>query len=226
VDQIDALTAHIDTITSRVAELIAAIPGAWGVDADGVTGPGAGLSPGAPVLPAVARLDVCVPRTSSTSCDQAIFVDQPTDAPLSSDAVLTEIDRLGERFQRRGAAQRAVRPVLIVVDLVLAQDPPQMSLVPDEGSVQQLAAASPDPAFGDRVHAGRPDVAEDGPDAGVGEDRVECGGEVRSAVADHELDPVRLLAEVREEVACLLGGPLPGGVQRDAGDADAPGRVF
>ena len=57
MDQIDALTAHIDTITSRVGELIAAIPGAWGVDADGVTGPGAGLSPGAPVLPAVARLD-------------------------------------------------------------------------------------------------------------------------------------------------------------------------
>jgi transposase len=29
LDQIDALTAHIDTITSRVGELIAAIPGAW-----------------------------------------------------------------------------------------------------------------------------------------------------------------------------------------------------
>jgi transposase len=57
LDQIDALTAHIDTITGRVGELIEAIPGAWGVDADGVTGPGAGLGPGAPVLPAVARLD-------------------------------------------------------------------------------------------------------------------------------------------------------------------------
>ena len=57
LDQIDALTTHIDTITSRVGELIEAIPGAWGVDADGVTGPGAGLGPGAPVLPAVARLD-------------------------------------------------------------------------------------------------------------------------------------------------------------------------
>ena len=57
LDQIDALTAHIDTITSWVGELIAAIPGAWGVDADGVTGPGAGLGPGAPVLPAVTRLD-------------------------------------------------------------------------------------------------------------------------------------------------------------------------
>ena len=41
-----------------------------------------------------------------------------------------------------------------------------------------------------------------------------------------KLDPVRLLTEVHEEVACLLGGPLPGGVQRDAEDTDAPGRVF
>jgi len=38
---------------------------------------------------------VCVPRTLSTSCDQAIFVDQATDASLSSDAVLGEIDWLG-----------------------------------------------------------------------------------------------------------------------------------
>ena len=64
-----------------------------------------------------------------------------------------------ERFQRRGAAERAVRPVLIVVGLVVPQDPPQMGLVPDEGAVEELAAASADPVFGDRVHAGRLDVA-------------------------------------------------------------------
>jgi hypothetical protein len=42
-----------------------------------------------------AAVHLCVPKTSSTSCDQAIFVDQPTDASLSSDAALTGIDRLG-----------------------------------------------------------------------------------------------------------------------------------
>jgi hypothetical protein len=42
-------------------------------------------------------------ENSSKSCDQAIFVDQATDASLSSDTVLTEIGRLGQRFQRRGA---------------------------------------------------------------------------------------------------------------------------
>jgi len=88
---------------------------------------------------------VCVPKTSSTSCDQAIFVDQPADASLFSDAVLAGIDRLGQRFHRRGCVQGAVRPVLIMVGLVLAQDLPQMGLVPDQGAVQELAAASPDP---------------------------------------------------------------------------------
>jgi hypothetical protein len=48
------------------------------------------------------------------------------------------------------------------------------------------------------------DVAEHSPDAGVGQHRVERCGEVRAAVADHELDPVRLFAEVHEKVAGLL----------------------
>jgi hypothetical protein len=102
-----------------------------------------------------------------------------------------------------------MRPVPVVVVLVLAQDLSQMGLVPDEGAVQELAAASPDPAFGDRVHAGRPDVTEHGPDPGIGEDRIERGGEVGAAVADHESDSARLLVKIHDQVAGLLGGPFP-----------------
>ena len=36
-----------------------------------------------------------VPKTSSTSCDQAVFVDQTTDASLSCYAVLLKVDRFG-----------------------------------------------------------------------------------------------------------------------------------
>ena len=104
-----------------------------------------------------------------------------------------------------------MRPVLVVVGLVLAQGPPQMVPVPDEGAVQEFAPASPDPAFGYRIHAWCPDVAEHGPDPGIGEDRVERGGEVRAAVADHEPDSVRLLTEVHDQVAGLLSGPFPVG---------------
>jgi hypothetical protein len=68
----------------------------------------------------VRLLDLCVPKTSSESCDQAIFVDQGTGVSQFSDAVLVEIDRLGKRFQRRGCVQGAVRPVLVVVSLVIS----------------------------------------------------------------------------------------------------------
>ena len=38
---------------------------------------------------------LCVPKTSSMSCDQVILVDQATDASAFSDAVVVEIGRLG-----------------------------------------------------------------------------------------------------------------------------------
>jgi hypothetical protein len=61
---------------------------------------------------------------------------------VSSDAVLLKIDRVGQRLQRRGAVQGTVRPVLVLVSLVLAQDPPQMVLVPDQGAVQASLAGA------------------------------------------------------------------------------------
>ena len=57
LDQIDTLSVQIDKLTTRLEELIAAIPAAQGVDADGTTGPTAGTGADAPVLPAVDRLD-------------------------------------------------------------------------------------------------------------------------------------------------------------------------
>ena len=57
LDQIDALSAQTAQLTTRIEELIAAIPAAQGVDPDGSTGPAAGLGHGAPVLPAADRLD-------------------------------------------------------------------------------------------------------------------------------------------------------------------------
>jgi hypothetical protein len=44
-------------------------------------------------MPGFGRL--WVPRTSSMSCDQAVFVDHAADARVSSDAVLLKIDRFG-----------------------------------------------------------------------------------------------------------------------------------
>ena len=57
LDNISALNRQIDQLTAQVSELISQIPAAWGVDADGTTGPHAGTSPDSPVLPAIAQLD-------------------------------------------------------------------------------------------------------------------------------------------------------------------------
>jgi hypothetical protein len=80
-------------------------------------------------------LTLWVPRTSSTSHDQAVLVDQATGASLSPDAVLLRIDRFGQRFQRRRRVEETVRPVLVMVVLVIEQDLLQMALVPDKGAV-------------------------------------------------------------------------------------------
>jgi hypothetical protein len=113
-----------------------------------------------------------VPRTSSTPGDQAILVDQTTDASLSSDAVMLKIDRFGPRFQRRRRVHGSVRLGAGLGASVIAQDLLQMALVPDKGAVRELAPTSPDPVFGNRVHAGCPHVAQHGPDPGASEDRV------------------------------------------------------
>jgi transposase len=56
LDQIDGLSTQISRLTTRIEELIAAMPAAQGINPDGTTGPRAGTGPGAAVLPAAARL--------------------------------------------------------------------------------------------------------------------------------------------------------------------------
>jgi transposase len=57
LDQIDQLNAQIGRLTTRIEELIAAIPAAQGADTDGTPGPSAGPGPDAAMLPAIDRLD-------------------------------------------------------------------------------------------------------------------------------------------------------------------------
>jgi transposase len=56
LDQIAVLDGKISQLNARIEQMVAAIPAAWGINADGTTGPQAGTGPDAPVLPAAARL--------------------------------------------------------------------------------------------------------------------------------------------------------------------------
>ena len=68
LDQTGFLDARISQLTTRILEVIAAIPQARGVDAGGVTGPLAGTGPDAIVLPAVARLDEIPGISAELAC--------------------------------------------------------------------------------------------------------------------------------------------------------------
>ena len=57
LDQAAFCDTRIARLDILISEHLAGLSAAWGVDADGQTGPGAGLGAGAPVLPAIARLD-------------------------------------------------------------------------------------------------------------------------------------------------------------------------
>ena len=111
----------------------------------------------------------------------------------------------------------------MVVGLVLAQHLMPAGLVPDEGAVQELRRHPPvQPpviAFMRGARTVHPAVrmlasARTAPDAAVKSGPL---------VADHELDLLCLFAGVHQEVACLLGSPVPGGMQGDPEDTDAPG---
>ena len=56
LDQIAVLDGKITQLDARIEQMVAAIPAAWGINADGTTGPEAGTGPDAAVLPAAARL--------------------------------------------------------------------------------------------------------------------------------------------------------------------------
>ena len=62
------------------------------------------------------------------------------------------------------------------------------------------------------------DRGADDPDGVGDEDGVEGGGELGVAIADEELDRVRLVGELHREVPGLLGDPAGDRVRRDAGD--------
>jgi transposase len=106
LDQIDALTAQTGRLTTRIEELIAAIPAAQGADAGGTTGPDAGTGPDAAVLPAAQRLDeipgISVPGAQIILAEIGLDMTRfPTAAHLVSWA------KLSPRTIQSGAKHRA-----------------------------------------------------------------------------------------------------------------------
>jgi hypothetical protein len=95
-----------------------------------------------------------------------------------------------------------------------------MSLAEDQHPVDDFATDGQDKALGEAV---RPRTARwdlDHLDTGVCQDRVERRRELTGAIPDEEPEPGGAVAEVRDEVAGLLGGPGSVGMSGDAQDVE------
>ena len=83
LDQIAFLDGQITAAEAAIRDTLTAIPAAWGIDADGATGPQAGAGPDAAVLPAAARLaeipgispDLAAAIIAETGLDMTRFPD-------------------------------------------------------------------------------------------------------------------------------------------------------
>ena len=87
-------------------------------------------------------------------------------------------------MQGSGVREALAGPVAVVEAFEVVERMQQMLLVPDQGSVEEFAAAGPDPAFHDRVRAGCLDATEHDLDARIGEHGVEQRGDLAVPVAD------------------------------------------
>jgi hypothetical protein len=119
-------------------------------------------------------------------------------------------------------AQRAMRPMFVVVRGVLAEDGCQVPLAGDRHAVGALPPDGAHPRFRERVRPRRLRRRPDHRDTGRGEYGVEGGGELRVAVA---AEPQRVcsLAKIHQQIPRLLGHPRAGGVAGHPDDVDAAG---
>ena len=109
LDSYDSADAHIRRLNERIETLIAAMPAAQGVDADGTTGPHTGSGPDAPVLPALARLDE-IPGVG-TKTAQVILAEIGLDMTRFPTAThLVSWARLSPRTVQSGPRHRAPAP--------------------------------------------------------------------------------------------------------------------
>ena len=89
-------------------------------------------------------------RSSVTSCDLGVFVEQAAES-VASDDLDVGVDGVRERPERTGLVQCPMRPVPVEMGLILGQDLAEVRGVDDEYPVEDLVAYAAYPAFHDRV---------------------------------------------------------------------------
>src|ERR671931_836639 len=122
----------------------------------------------------------------------------------------------------REEVERAVRPVLVVIAAVDAEDVFEVAASKDEDAVEAVGAERSYPAFGVGVRVRRLDRRADHLDALDAKISSKAWGEFRVAVVYEEPERV-LVADLHDKVARLLCGPASVGI-RGGGDVSDPSR--
>jgi hypothetical protein len=123
-------------------------------------------------------------------------------------------------------AERAMRPVGVVVLDVDPQDTLEVSAVCDQEPVEAVATNRADPALGERVRVRGPKWGADDLNPLAFEDVVEGATELAVAIMDEETDRPRALRESPGKLSCLLGCPTPIGVGAAAREVHTPRAEF
>ena len=147
-------------------------------------------------------------ESSGVSGGARVFVDQAAQDGFSVDPLPVEVGN-GEAaivvFAVRDALGDAlVRPGRVVMRLVVGQYGAQMRLTENQHAVKELSAQGADEAFAGRVHARRLDSGAHDFGPGGLEDGVEGWREVRSAVAEQELNVLEPLAEAECDLGVMM----------------------
>jgi len=162
-------------------------------------------------------LTLCVPEIHPCRlCGMLVLVEDAAKAVLSADIKTGGGNRCGDRrrqsAQRLGVGDALVRPVRVIELLELPQRVEQVRLVPDQGAVEQFAAACLHPPFHDRIHSGYLDAAEHHFDPGVLEHGVEQCGELAVPVPDQEPRPAPAILKIHRQVtrgpSCRSSTPI------------------
>src|SRR6266511_1537052 len=138
-----------------------------------------------------------------------VFVDQSAEqvAAMNCNRRVGVAVEVGDGAAWRGELERSVRPVLVVVVGVRAQDSFEVTAPPDEDAIEAVVADRAHPALSERVRVRRLHRRSDHLDAFRAEDFVEGAAELRVAVVDQQSEVASLLADLHDEVASLLRDP-------------------
>jgi hypothetical protein len=109
---------------------------------------------------------------------------------------------------------------------VFGQHSLKLAPVEDQHPIQQLAADSADPSLSDAVRPRYPHRGARDADGLAGKHSIEDGGELAVAISDQAPELSRAVAEVHQQVPCLLGDPGSGRVRGDAEQVHAAGGML